>query len=66
MKYLEQFNPKVFAAMVVVCSVISGIAAWLTGLNFWALMAITTAAIFINGLLATLEDKGSEKTPDTD
>ena len=66
MKLSERFNPKVFAAMLVVCAAIAGIASWVTGLNFWILVAITIAAVLVNGFVATVEDKDSEKAPGSD
>ena len=60
MKLLEQFNSKVFAAMLVVCAAFAGIAFWVTGLNFWLLLAITIAAVLLNGIVATVEDKDSD------
>ena len=51
------FNPKMFAAMLVVCGTIAGLAAWLTGLSFWILFAICVVAIMLNGAVATIEDR---------
>ena len=66
MKLSERFIPKVFAAMLVVCAAIAGIASWVTGLNFWILVAITIAAVLVNGFVATVEDKDSENAPGSD
>ena len=51
------FNPKMFVAMLAVCVAIAGLAAWLTGLNFWILFAICVAAVLLNGAVATIEDR---------
>jgi fatty acid desaturase len=59
MKRSERFKPKAFAAMLVVCAAIAGIAAWATGLNFWILAVILVVAVLVNGLVATVEDTDS-------
>ena len=53
------FKPKVFVTMLAVCTAIAGVAAWVTGLNFWVLAAIVVAAVLVNGLIASVEDKDS-------
>lgn len=35
-----QFTPKIFVTMLTVCAAIAGVAAWISGLNFWVLTAI--------------------------
>ena len=52
------FRPKVLAVMLAVCGVIAGLAAWATGLSFWILFAICVVAVLLNGLVATIEDRG--------
>jgi membrane protein implicated in regulation of membrane protease activity len=64
MRVLEvnlSFKPRTFVAMVAVCAAIAGIAAWLIGLNFWVLGAIVVAAVLINGLIMSVEEKDSER-----
>ena len=51
------FRPIVFVALLAVCGVIAGTAAWITGLSFWVLLAICVVAVLFNGVVATLEDK---------
>ena len=51
------FNPKVFVAMLVVCGVIAGGAAWITDLSFWVLFVICVVAVLLNGAVATIEDR---------
>jgi hypothetical protein len=51
------FKPKMLAVMLAVCGAIAGIATWITGLNFWILLAICVVAVLLNGLVATIEDK---------
>ena len=70
MKPLVHFKPKVFVAMLVVCAVIAGVSAWMTGLNFWILAAILVGAVLVNGLVATFEDRDTSENksgqpPDT-
>lgn len=43
--------------MLAICGAIAGIAAWITGLSFWVLLAICVVAVLLNGVVATLEDK---------
>lgn len=57
MKRDSRFKPWGFIAMLGVCIAIAGIAAWLTGLNFWVLGAILVAAVLVNGFIASIEDK---------
>ena len=52
------FKPKMFAAMLVICGLIAGLATWVTGLSFWILFAICVSAVLLNGLVATIEDRG--------
>lgn len=51
------FSPKMLVAMLAVCGVIAGLAAWLTGLNFLVLYAICVVAVLLNGVVATIEDR---------
>ena len=55
-----RFKPKAFALMLIACSALAALAAWVTGLNFWVLAAIVVAAVLVNGLVASIEDKDSE------
>jgi membrane protein implicated in regulation of membrane protease activity len=55
------FKPKVFVTMLAVCAAIAGVAAWVTGLNFWVLATIVVAAVLVNGLIASVEDKDSSR-----
>lgn len=57
MKLSERVNLKVLAVMLVVCAAVAGVAAWVTGLNFWILASILVFGVLINGLIATVEDK---------
>ena len=52
------FNPKALVVMLVICAAIAGLVAWLTSLNFWILFAICVVAVLLNGLVATIEDRG--------
>lgn len=57
MKLSERVNLKILAVMLVVCAAVAGVAAWVTGLNFWILASLLVFAVLINGLIATVEDK---------
>lgn len=59
MKTVQRFKPKLLAAMLAICAALAGLGAWLTGLNFWILLAILVGAVLVNGLIATWEDKPS-------
>jgi len=59
MKMATRFKPKLLVAMLAMCAAIAGVAAWATGLNFWVLAAILVAAVLVNGLIASVEDKDS-------
>jgi len=61
MKNSPSFNPKAFLAMLAICAAIAGTASWLTGLNFWILMAICIGAVLLNGFVATVEDRGKKE-----
>lgn len=61
MKPSAYFKPKVFAVMLAVCAAIAGVTALVTGLNFWILAAILVAAVFFNGLVASIEDKNASR-----
>jgi fatty acid desaturase len=61
MKSAQRFQPKLLAAMLAACAALAGLGAWLTGLNFWILMAILVGAVLVNGLIATWEDKPSKQ-----
>lgn len=58
------FKPKVFAAMLLVCAVIAGVASWATGLSFWILAGILVAAVLVNGLMASVEDGETSERQD--
>ena len=58
------FKPKTFVVMLVTCAAIAGVAAWVTGLNFWILDVITVAAVLINGVIASVEDKAASRKGD--
>lgn len=64
MKLSIHFKPKVLATMLAVCAAIAGVAAWLTGLDFWILAVILVAAVLINGFIASVEDKNSSQKPE--
>jgi hypothetical protein len=55
------FKPKAFVVMLVVCAALAGVAAWVTGLNFWIIGVITVAAVLINGVIASVEDKDTSQ-----
>ena len=55
------FNPKVFLVMLALCAVLAGIAAWLTGLNFWILAATLVAAVLVNGFVASVGDEDEDE-----
>lgn len=57
LKLKLNFKPKMFVALLAVCSIIAGIVAWLTGLSFWILVTILIVAVLVNGLIATWEDE---------
>jgi len=61
MKLFEQFNPKIFVMVILVCAAIAGIAAWVTGLSFWILGAIIVGAVLVNGLVATFVESDSSR-----
>ena len=58
------FKPKLFLAMLAACAAIAGVAAWVTGLNFWVLGAILVVAVLANGLIASVEDRDSSRKQD--
>jgi hypothetical protein len=64
MRRFVSFKPKVFAAMLLVCAVIAGVASWATGLNFWILAGILVAAVLVNGLMASVEDGETSERQD--
>jgi hypothetical protein len=51
------FKPKYLVVMLAVCAAIAGVAAWVTGLNFWVLGAILVIGVLINGVIMSIEDK---------
>jgi hypothetical protein len=64
MRVLEvrvSFRPKTFVAMLAVCAAIAGIAARVTGLNFWVIGAILVATVLINGVIMSIEDKDTSR-----
>jgi hypothetical protein len=61
LKVSRSFKPKTFLTMLAVCAAIAGVAAWITGLNFWVLGAIAVGAVFINGLIMSIEDNESSR-----
>jgi hypothetical protein len=64
MRRFVSFKPKVFAAMLLVCALIAGVASWATGLNFWVLAGILVAAVLVNGLIASVEDGETSERQD--
>lgn len=64
MRRFVSFKPKVFAAMLLVCAVVAGVASWATGLNFWILAGIIVAAVLVNGLIASVEDGETSERQD--
>jgi membrane protein implicated in regulation of membrane protease activity len=64
MRVLEvkvSFKPKIFVAMLAVCAAIAGVAAWVTGLNFWVLGAFLVIGVLINGVIMSIEDKDTSR-----
>jgi hypothetical protein len=55
------FKPKAFVVMLVACAAIAGVAAWVTGLNFWIIDVITVAAVLLNGVIVSVEDKDASQ-----
>ena len=55
------FRPKVLAVMLAVCGAVAGLGAWVTNLDFWILFALCVAAVLLNGLVATIEDRGKRE-----
>jgi membrane protein implicated in regulation of membrane protease activity len=64
MRRFVSFKPKVFAAMLMICAVIAGVASWATGLNFWILAGILVAALLVNGFIASVEDRENSERQD--
>jgi hypothetical protein len=64
MRRFVSFKPKAFAAMLLVCAVIAGVASWATGLNFWILAGILVVAVLANGLIASVEDSETSERQD--
>lgn len=50
-------SPKAFLITIVSCAVIAGLSSWMLALNFWVLWAICVVAVFVNGLIAHVEDR---------
>jgi membrane protein implicated in regulation of membrane protease activity len=61
-----KFKLKVFLTVLAISAAFAGVAAWATGLNFWVLAAIAVAAVLVNGLIASIEDKDSARKQDKD
>jgi hypothetical protein len=54
---IKKFRVRAFAIAVAISSVIAGLVAWFTRLNFWYLFGIVFLAIMINGWIASMEDR---------
>jgi hypothetical protein len=50
-------QPKLLAAFIVVCAVLSGLLVWLAGMPFWGAFLIVAVALVVNGLVAEVEDR---------
>jgi len=51
------FNPKIFLISISICAVISAGVGYFFHLSFWITFPVTVGAVFINGLIATWEDR---------
>lgn len=45
-----------FAFGLLGCLVVSGLAAWVTGLSFWVLLVISVVAVLVNGIVAAVRE----------
>jgi len=58
--------PKLLAAWLALCVLGGGFLSWMSGLPFWAGVAIVAVALFANGIVAEVEDRapGGFNNPD--
>jgi len=59
MKKGTRFSFKMLAIALALCLALAGIGAWLSGLNVWILFLILFGAVFVNGVIAHMEDETS-------
>jgi hypothetical protein len=50
------FNAKLLAIWLAVCVAAGGLLSWLSGMSLWASLPIVAIALFLNGLVAEVED----------
>lgn len=52
-----RISPKLFAVWLLLCSALGGLLSWLSGMPLWGSMLIVAGALFVNSLVADIEDE---------
>ena len=56
---LPRIAPKLLAVWLLLCTALGGLLSWLSGMPLWGGMLITAVALFVNGLVADIEDEAT-------
>lgn len=54
---LPRIAPKLFAAWLLLCTALGGLLSWLSGMPLWGGMLIVAGALFLNSMVADIEDE---------
>ncbi len=54
---IPRIDPKLFAVWLLLCAALGGLLSWLSGMPLWGGMLIVAGALFVNSLVADIEDE---------
>lgn len=54
---VPRIPPKLLAVWLLLCTALGSFLSWLSGMPLWGGMLIVAGALFVNGLVADIEDK---------
>ncbi len=54
---IPRVAPKLFAVWLLLCASLGGLLSWLSGMPLWGGVLIVAGALFVNSLVADIEDE---------